>query len=54
MSNLDKILETFADCGIYLEAKPSDDPDYPDEQYIDLAGGTRLYFNDLGELVDIG
>ena len=48
MSNLDTILAAFEECGLSLEPQDYDDPDFPGFQYIDLPGGTRLYFDPQG------
>ena len=52
MTNLDTIRDAFEECGLYLEPHLYDDPEFPNEQYIDLPGGTRLFFDENGKFIE--
>lgn len=52
MTNLDTILEAFCECDLILNPVPYNDPDFPDYHYIDLPGGTRLYFDGNGKFIE--
>lgn len=53
MTNLDAVLEAFYECDLILDPIPYDDDDeHPGAQYIDLPGGTRLYFDGNGKFIE--